>query len=80
MADGIVLTSAELEALTGYRLATRQLEVLHRRGFTRAYIARTGAVVLERTHYEAVTRGEAQASSPGRKSANLAFLRQVPAR
>lgn len=76
----ITLTPDELAAITGYRVATKQLQVLHRRGFTRAYIARTGAVVLERTHYEAVSRGEVQNSNLGRKSANLAFLRSAPAR
>lgn len=73
--QSIALNPAELETLTGYRLATKQLAVLHRRGFSRAYVNRSGAVVLERSHYDAVTRGEMQ--NAGRKSANLTFLRQA---
>lgn len=73
MNEGITLSIDEVEQLTGYRVATKQLQVLHRRGFHRAFINRTGAVVLERTHYEAITRGEAQNVS--RKSANLSFLK-----
>lgn len=68
----LLLSEAELIELTGYKQPTKQLGVLHARGFTRAYIGRSG-VVLERTHYEAVTRGEA--SQPPRKSANLSFLK-----
>jgi hypothetical protein len=71
----IALEPVEIETLTDYKIATKQLQVLHRRGFTRAYINRSGIVVLERSHYEAVTRGEMQ--NVGRKSANLTFLRQA---
>jgi hypothetical protein len=52
---------------------TKQLNVLHARGFVRAYIGRHG-VILERAHYEAVSRGELQAP---RRAANLAFLKQA---
>jgi hypothetical protein len=70
----ITLNYAELQALTGYDQPCKQLATLKARGFHRAYIARKGGVVLERTHYEAVTQGQAQqASQP--KSANLAFLK-----
>lgn len=75
----IVLQPGEIEALTGYRTATKQLNVLHARGFTRAFINRLGDVVLERAHYEAVSRGELHQTGPaggGGKVANLAFLRQ----
>lgn len=72
--SSITLSEAELVALTDYERATKQLQVLHRRGFTRAYINRSGSVVLERSHYEAVTRGEV--AQPG-KSANLSFLRKA---
>lgn len=72
MSDSIVMSVEELRALTGYKAATKQLNVLHRRGFLRAYIDRNGHVVLERTHYEAVTRGELQAP---KKTANLSFLK-----
>ena len=68
----ITLSAAEIAALTRYEQATKQLRVLHDRGFTRAFIGRDGAVVLERTHYEAVTRGELQQSL---KKATLPFLR-----
>ena len=57
----ITLSAEELEAITGYAVATKQLQVLHRRGFHRAYINRLGAVVLERVHYEAVSQGSAPA-------------------
>ena len=74
MSDGVILTKEEIEALTGYQVSTKQLDVLRRRGFHRAFISRRGSVVLERTHYEAVSRGEDQA--PGKtKKANLTFLR-----
>jgi hypothetical protein len=70
----IILTPDELQDLTGYGQACKQLAKLRARGFHRAYIARKGGVVLERTHYEAVTQGQANATAPA-KSANLAFLR-----
>lgn len=68
----ITLSEAEIQALTEYEHATKQLNVLHSRGFTRAWINRHGKVVLERAHYEAVSRGEVKSSG---KSANLSFLR-----
>lgn len=70
----IVLTREELIAITGYKPATMQLEVLRRRGFYRAYIGRCG-VILERSHYEAVTRGQDVAPTAQRKVANLSHLR-----
>lgn len=73
----LVLSSAEVEAITGYAMATKQLQVLHRRGFQRAFINRLGAVVLERAHYEAVTRGEVVQAAGARKSANLTFLKRA---
>ncbi len=71
----LVLQDLELVELTGYQKATKQLQVLHRRGFHRAFISRAGRVVLERAHYEAVTRGETAAPGAARKAANLSFLR-----
>lgn len=71
MTASITLSKQEIEALTGYERPTKQLGVLHSRGFLRAYIGNRG-VVLERSHYEAVTRGEVH--TPGKK-ANLGFLR-----
>jgi hypothetical protein len=74
MLPEIILTRAEIEALTGYKIATKQLNVLHGRGFTRAYTNRLGDVVVERAHYEAVCRGELHAPAGG-KVANLSFMR-----
>ncbi len=76
MSDGIKLSAAELLAITGYELPCKQLGVLHKRGFHRAYIAHKGGVVLERAHYEAVCRGE---SEKPRKSANISFLHKAAA-
>ena len=50
----LVLSADEVQDLTGYANATKQLQVLQRRGFARAFISRKGAVVLERVHFEAV--------------------------
>jgi hypothetical protein len=74
MSTNVILEKEEIEALTGYQVSTRQLDVLRRRGFHRAFINRKGFVVLERTHYEAVSRGEVQAPAKT-KTANLSFLR-----
>lgn len=76
MSDSITLTDDELQAITGYEQATKQLRVLHDRGFTRAFIDRNGDLVLERAHYEAVVRGEF-GRPPGAtgRGANLSFLR-----
>jgi len=71
----IVLTQSELVDITAYSVATKQLEVLHRRGFHRAYINRLGKVTLERSHYEAVSHGSAPAIKGTGKSANLGFLK-----
>lgn len=70
----IVLTTGEIEALTGYKLATMQLDRLRKDGFYRARIGRSG-VILERSHYEAVTRGQDEAPSVPRKVARLTNLR-----
>lgn len=78
--SGIILSPQELEELTGYQQCTKQLRVLHARGFLRAYINRKGDVVLERIHYEAVSRGEVFHVANGKpavkapKAANLDFL------
>ncbi len=55
----LILTPAEVEALTGYRSPAHQLAELLRQGFWRARRSVAGQVVLERAHYEAVCRGEA---------------------
>lgn len=73
----IILTEAEIQALTGYENATKQLGVLRDRGFTRAFINRNGDVVLERAHYEAVSRGEVATVGEKKRGANLGFLRSA---
>jgi hypothetical protein len=62
--DELLLTEDELVALTGYRRPAEQLHELHRQGFSRARRNRLGRVVLERSHYDAVTRGEQTAGKP----------------
>lgn len=56
---GLLLTPAEVQALTGYRKPGAQLAELHRQGYWRARRAPiTGRIILERAHYEAVARGD----------------------
>lgn len=69
--SAVTLQPDELEKLTGYEQATKQLMVLHKRGFSRAYIGRHG-VVLERPHFEAVCRG--QIGVPMEKQIDLSFF------
>ncbi|MDB5851085.1 MAG: hypothetical protein JWP29_4837 [Rhodoferax sp.] len=57
-ATDIVLSDAELEAITGYKTASKQLQVLQQRGFNRAFLGRY-RLILERAHYEAVCSGAA---------------------
>lgn len=49
-----------VEASGGYRRPADQLRALHERGFTRAFrrAGGLGPVILERSHYDAVTRGQ----------------------
>lgn len=74
MADGPVLDECELVAITGgYTRQADQLRVLLARGFYRAAILR-GRLVLERSHYDAVTRAapaEAEQSRPRRRSERM---------
>lgn len=53
----IVLSDEEIEQLTGYKWASRQLTALHKQGFWRARISPVGRVLLERAHYDAVCAG-----------------------
>lgn len=62
--DDLLLSEAELVRLTGYQRAAEQLDELRRQGFSRARRNRLGRVVLERSHYDAVTRGEQSAPKP----------------
>lgn len=72
------LNDTEIEALTGYRTPSRQLQTLHARGFSRAYRDRAGRVILERPHYDAVCRGEFGHQAGARPAAvNVAFMRRA---
>jgi hypothetical protein len=68
----IVLTPAEIFAITQYKAPTMQLNELRRQGFYRARMGRHG-VVLERGHYDAVVAG--QTAAPTKKTINLPALR-----
>lgn len=64
-AADLVMSDAEVEALTRYKRQAEQLAELQRRGFHRARIARDGTLILERAHYEAVcTAGTSAAREP----------------
>ena len=52
--DALLLSEAELEALTGCSDPHAQVIELHLRGFERARLNRSGRSVLERAHYVAV--------------------------
>lgn len=60
----IVLSEAELIAITGYKQRGPQLKELHRQGFQRARLGRLGGVILERAHYEAVCGGHVERARP----------------
>lgn len=63
---GLTLNEHELREITGgYARQADQLRVLRDRGFFRAVILR-GQLVLERSHYDAVTRGQLGAIAPAR--------------
>ncbi|MFD0669679.1 DUF4224 domain-containing protein [Ramlibacter sp. MAHUQ-53] len=53
----IILSSDEIHALTGYKVASKQLQALQKMGFYRARVSPIGNVVLEREHYQAVAAG-----------------------
>ena len=55
----LILSPDEVQALTGYKTAPRQLAELHRQGYWRARRAPiTGRVIVERAHYDAVCAGQ----------------------
>ena len=61
----ILLTRAELVALTGYQRAGDQVAELQRQGFGRARRSpTTGDVILERSHYLAVSAGTTAPQRP----------------
>lgn len=69
----IILTPDEVISLSGgYRQPAAQLRELHRRGYWRAHRSPiTGAVIVERAHYQSVASGIAAAPDVPR-------LRQAP--
>lgn len=72
------LTREQIERMTGYVMPSKQLEVLHQRGFVRAYRNRKGEVILEQSHYDAVCRGEFGAShNQSRAAVNTSFLKRA---
>lgn len=72
-----IMSEDEISAITGYIQPGRQLATLKARGFERAYRDRAGRVVLERSHYDAVTRGQFGAQAPARPAVNVAFLKRA---
>lgn len=71
------LSPQEIEQITDYTSKCRQLEVLHKRGFVRAYRSRNGKIVLERPHFEAVSRGEYGKAAQEKPTVNLSFLKSA---
>ena len=68
----LLLSTEEIEALTGYRRPHEQITELHRQGFHRARRNRLGQVVLERGHYDSVVAARAGAvEEPGRPKVRL---------
>lgn len=74
----LLLVPAEIFEITNYTQPCKQLAELHRQGFWRARRNRAGAVVLERSHYEAVCRGEQLQTSQSGPSLRTPKLRSVP--
>lgn len=61
----ILITDQELVELTGYKRPSKQLPILKKQGFFRARInERTGNVLLERDHYQAVCAGPLPSAAP----------------
>lgn len=59
------LSASEIEAVTDYKRPADQLAELLRQGFYRARTSpRTGRVILERAHYDAVCAGAKPVKSP----------------
>lgn len=74
-----VLSPKEIFDLTGYSQPSKQVEALISRGFTRTYRdKRSGRVVVERCHFEAVCRGEYMLPHRGTPSerVNLSLFRK----
>jgi hypothetical protein len=62
--SSLLLSKDEVAEITGYQHASKQLSELHKRGFYRAMIGRSGRVVIERAHYESVCKGIAEKARP----------------
>lgn len=61
----LTLSRVELHRITGYRQQAKQLAELHRQGFYRARRSRTsGAVILERGHYDAIIAARSSPAPP----------------
>ena len=60
---GITLSPDELQEITGYKRPADQLRELRRLGFYRARPGRLSGVILERSHYDSVSRGQLQAAN-----------------
>ena len=72
----LVLSDIELQSLTGYKRAKDQIPELQRQGFYRARQSKaTGAVILERAHYEAVCTGRMAANESRAKEPMVRRLR-----
>lgn len=75
-APALILAEEEIQAITGYKQAKHQIPELHRQGFFRARQSRsTGAVILERAHYEAVCSGRIAANESRVKEPTVRRLR-----
>lgn len=73
-----ILSEKELMEITGYSSPNQQLNVLHQRGFVRAFRSRHGNVVLERPHFQAVCRGQygsSDAIKPTGQGVDLSFMK-----
>ena len=63
----------QLRRITGYKQPARQLRALHQAGYHRARLCpTTGAVILERPHFDAVAAGDSGRHQPAPR------LRDVP--
>lgn len=74
-----ILSDSEIAAITGYVQPGKQLATLKARGFERAYRDRSGRVILERSHYDAVCQGTYRSATvvTGRQAVNTSFLRRA---
>lgn len=61
----LTLSQSEVQLLTGYKIPSKQLQELRLRGFSRAYQNRSGKIIVERAHFEAVAAGAAPQGPEG---------------